>query len=351
MKDSRLFAAKQAPLSAPAMRARAYAASSFPAAREGDVAVAPPSRAARVAYRPGIGSVSACELAEVESAGADEPPPTADAVKTARLHAEIRRFMGLMTVHTVGAALRYSSAEAEAMAPQELSSQLFSALAKRGISSISNARRALLRLYDFSLARGVQLSDFDASVGMISAFLAAQAAVTMPRALLLGLRWAATVVKLCPMSTEAILDGFKSKASPSAPRPAMCFSLRMVIHLTSVACEYSGAAAAYITAVAAGVLLLVQGSLRWSDGFGCTFKVQPDAVDGFTKRSKTGPMPWWAELDDVFGRREWIRLLLASLTRRDCDYIFRLAVYKPGAVASRWPLRGGGKGLLPKPMC
>ena len=348
LKGSRLFASKQAPLSAPAMRARAYSASAFPAAREGDAAVAPPARLARASYRPGVASVTACELAPVEAAGADEPPSTADAVKTARLHAEIQRFMGLMTVPMVGAALQYSVAEAEAMPPAELSSQLFSALARRGVSSVSNARRALLRLYDFALARGVQLSDFNASVGMISAFLAAQSAATMPRALLLGLRWAATVVKLCPSSTEAILDGFKSKASPSAPRPAMCFSLRLVIHLTDVACEYTGAAAAYVTAVAAGVLLLVQGSLRWSDGFGCTFKVQPDAIDGFTKRSKTGPMPWWAELDDVFGRREWVRPLLASLTRRDSDYVFRLATFRAGSAGDPLAFTGWGKGPAPK---
>ena len=82
---------------------------------------------------------------------------------------------------------------------------------------VQGARRALVRLFDFALARGVQLEAFDASTGLISAFLTAQTAVTMPRKLLLGLRWAAKVLKVCQGSLEPILDGFKSKAR-RAPR-------------------------------------------------------------------------------------------------------------------------------------
>ena len=353
-----LFAQPVGSLSGSTMRAKACKALTFHGAREGDPALAPPNLKnahvafqGRNAYRPGISIIDAAEpeALDLEAPGSDDPLDTASGVKQSKLHAEIRRCMGLLTISMVANALCYDPSEAEAMDPKVLSSELFGALARRGVSSMQGARRALVRLYDFALARGVQLTDFRASTGMISAFLSSQTAVSMPRQLLLGLRWAATFLKVCPGSLEPILDGFKSKARPNAPRPAMCFSLRAVLHIAHVAVTYRGVGESYVRSVAAGVHLMCQGSLRWADTFGCTFQPSADAIDGHTVMSKTGPMPWWAEKLDALGDSSWLDPLMASLRHcRKRDFVFRRATFSGGRSGDPSNFNGWGSGPSPK---
>ena len=328
-RGGRLFASPAGKLAPSAMRARAFKASAFALAREGDLALALPPKGT-TAYRPGVSVVEPSELAlpDLDSVP-DLPPDSAEGVKVKKLHEEIKRLLALLTIPMAATALSYSSQEATTIDPKVLGSELFGALAKRGTATMQGARRALVRLNDFALARGVQLEDFGASVGLISAFLTAQSAVTMPRQLLLGLRWAATVLKVCPNALAPILDGFKSKARPGQPLPAMCFSLKAMLHLSHIATTYGGTAQRYVCAVASGIHLMGQGSLRWADTFGCTFTLQADAVDGFTKKAKTGPMPWWAELLDARGSSAWLAPLVTSLAPcRRPDFIFRRASFK-----------------------
>ena len=329
MRGKRLFASPDGALAPPIMRARAFKATAFAVAREGDPCLAPPPKGIK-SYRPGVHMVEPCELAlpDFESLP-DAPPDTAEGAKVKKLHEEIGRVLSLLTLPMAASALGYSTSEAESMDPKLIGAELSGALARRGTATMQGARRALVRLHDFALARGIHLVGFSASVGLISAFLSAQPAATMPRQLLLGLRWSATVLKVCPNSHAAILDGFKAKARPGEPKPALCFSLRVMLHLSHIATTYSGTAASYVCAVASGVHLMGQGSLRWADTFGCTFKLAPDAIDGFTRKAKTGPMPWWAELLDARGSSAWMAPLLSSLvTCRRPDFIFRRAAFK-----------------------
>lgn len=334
-KGRQLFALPVGRCGASVMKAKAVKASSFRGARDGDPALSPatPSRVAK--YRPGISISDPSELTTTDledDPSSDSPPATSDEAKVRKLHSEIRRLMSLLTIPMVAKVLQYSPEEAEKIPPSTLSSELFRALAKRGIATMQGARRALVRLYDFALDRGVQLVGFNASTGLVSAFLSSQSAVTMPRALLLGLRWAARTLHICEGSLAPILDGFKSKARPSAPRPAMCYSLRVVMHLSSIATTYAGPGHQYVCATASGVLLMVQGSLRWADTLGCSFQPSADAIDGFTKRSKTGPMPWWAEILDVSGSSAWLAPLLAALAGvSKPDYVFRRGQFVGGA--------------------
>ena len=109
----------------------------------------------------------------------------------------------------------------------------------------------------------------------------------------------------------------------------------------------------YLAALCAGAVLMVNGSLRWIDAQrNDKLSLESDAIDGFSPKTKSGPMHWWADKLDFLGGESWFAALRASheaepaLTSR---FVFRKGSFTSRA-RSGDPLAftGWGKGAAPK---
>jgi hypothetical protein len=144
------------------MAAKAAGASAFPDAREGDPALAPrvhrtANRVRARPLRPGIAEAGA------DDAELDAPAGSSAELKARKLAAEVKRVLAIVSPSMAIAALRYEPAEAEKLPPGTLAGELGAALAKQSVANMATGRRALLRLYDFALARACELIDFACS--------------------------------------------------------------------------------------------------------------------------------------------------------------------------------------------
>ena len=101
------------------------------------------------------------------------------------------------------------------------------------LSSMSNARRALLALYDYASSVGITLTGFSASVGLTSAFLSSQAAPTMAASRLQGLKWAQLNYSLQLCADSPSLKSF-SESRSSGANHATTMPIPIVCHLAVI---------------------------------------------------------------------------------------------------------------------
>ena len=151
----------------------------------------------------------------------EEPPALAPTSAEARKRAErneVERTLSIFTREMAQSLLPFSDAERNQMreeTEEEMTERVRSFLLSKSshLSSMSNARRALLALYDYAASTGVTLNGFDASVGMISAFLSSQAAPTMAASRLQGLKWAKLNYSLALPADVGALKSFSASKS------------------------------------------------------------------------------------------------------------------------------------------
>ena len=266
----------------------------------------------------------------------DEPPvpvhSSAEARKRAELN-EVERTLSIFTSEMAQSLLPFSDAERQQMrseSEEEMTERVRSFLISKSshLASMSNARRALLSLYDYAASTGVTLTNFDASIGMISAFLSSQAAPTMAASRLQGLKWAKYNYSLqLPADASALKSYGDSRAS--GDNHATTMPIAIVCHLSVIAADKSYSA--YLRAIAAGIHLMVAASLRWADAQRSTWKILSSCIEG-SGHTKVGFQYWWGERKDLLDGDSWYKPLLLSYRGLSStpDFIFRRADFARG---------------------
>ena len=276
-----------------------------------------------------------------------EPPGTSAEKKAKQVEAEVERTISLFTSEMAQRMLPFSDAEiAQAARSEEtLTAALRDILSKkceRHLTSMANARRSLLALYDYAQSTGVTLSNFKASVGLISAFLSSQTATTMPASRLTGLAWAQKNFNIEIPADDSVLASYK-EVRGSGANHATTTPPKIMCHYAVVASTKS--APEYIRAGAAGLHMLGAGSLRYGDAQRSTWRVLSDCIEGYGP-SKTGKAYWWAEKKDWLDGDAWYRPLLKSYkgAKDEPDFLFRRATFATGHAGDPDHFTGWGKG-------
>ena len=276
-----------------------------------------------------------------------DPPGTSAARKVQQVAAEVERTLSLFTSEMAQRMLPYSDEEISQAAQTEetLTAALRDILYKkceRHLTSMANARRALLALFDFAKSTGITLHNFRASVGLISAFLSSQTAITMPASRLCGLAWAQKNYKLDLPADDPVLASYK-EVRGSGANHATTTPPKIMCHYAVIASTKS--APEYIQAGAAGLHMLGAGSLRYGDAQRSKWRVLNNCIEGHGP-SKTGEAYWWAEKKDWLGGDAWFRPLAKSYkgAKAEPDYLFRRATFAPNHSGDPDHFTGWGEG-------
>ena len=276
-----------------------------------------------------------------------EPPGTSAAKRAQQVANEVERTLSLFTPEMAQRMLPYSADEIAQAARSEdtLTAALRDILSKKGerhLTSMANARRSLLALFDYAKSTGITLTNFKASVGLISAFLSSQTAATMPASRLMGLAWAQKNFNIEIHADDSVLASYK-EVRGSGANHATTTPPKIMCHYAVIASDSS--APEYIRAGAAGLHLLGAGSLRYGDAQRSKWRVLSDCIEGHGP-SKTGKAYWWAEKKDWLDGDAWYRPLLKSYkgAKEEPDYIFRRATFATKHSGDPDHFTGWGKG-------
>ena len=248
---------------------------------------------------------------------------------------------------------RVALARRQGCAVEEVGHTMLAAtFAKSGISSLRCARYALTRLAEFGASIGVTPDSFDFSPGLISVFLSSQAAPSMPSRLLVGLKWARDHMGSLADAHSPFLAPFNVRHHGGGH--ATTWYVKACCKLAAVAGGAEGfedlSSNEYLAAVASGATLMVNASLRWIDAFRAKKIADlPDAVDGYTPKTKSGPMHWWADRRDVLGSTSWLAPLLAArAATTTATGVFRKAKFGARRSGDPTAFQGWTSGPAPK---
>lgn len=185
-------------------------------------------------------------------------------------------------------------------------------------------RRAVLALQSIQLFvhqhYKILPEDFDYSSGMISIYLSAQTAVTMPKSRLEGLRYAHNVLGAACHSIDKSLDPYKKKVSLGGHAPAT--PLGFALHISYIA---SHATSAYVSTYAGSFNAMILASLRFCDAMASGVPaLQDDAIDGKARKSKMNKLPmfWYCPRRDLSGSERWYVQWIAQLAELQRDHLF-----------------------------
>ena len=281
----------------------------------------------------------------------DEPTSSAAQKERAR-HNEVERTLSIFSLGMVQALLPYTDderkqmqASGKSLLEEEETARVRVFLADkaaRHLASMSNARRALLALYDYAQHVGINLVGFNASVGLISAFLSSQVARTMAASRLRGLVWAQLNYSIAITANSPALQSYLEKRGSGANH-ATTMPVKVACHLAVLASDSTRHE--YTRAVAAGLYLLATASLRWADAQRSTWRPLSGTLEG-SGETKTGFAFWWGEKSDLLGGTDWFRPLTKSYKTLTSppDYIFRRALFERGKTGSLEGFQGWGEG-------
>ena len=283
-----------------------------------------PAGTGRARSRPGI---------TMQGEEQAEPVHTsAEARRRAELN-EVERTVSIFTHDMAQALLPFSEEERRHMraeSEEQLTDRIRTFISSKSshLASMSNARRALLALYDFAASVGVVLRNFQASVGLVSAFLSSQTARSMAASRLQGLKWAQLNYSLSLQADAPALRSFL-EVKTDGSNHASTIPVKVACHLAVVAADKTQHL--YLRAVASGVHMMIAASLRWADAQRASWSVMSNCIEG-KGPTKVGYQYWWGERQDFLGGDSWFKPLLASykgLTHPP-DFIFRRASFKRG---------------------
>ena len=233
-------------------------------------------------------------------------------------------------------------------------------LGAHSLSKLSQGRLALLNLFDFAMARGLHLIDFECSVGFLLAFLGSQKTKSGAQSRRLGLIWAQTVLKVAINALSPVLEKFKcgnATGTRTVKGSALITPFVLLMHFAKIAADTTNPP--YVCAAAAVFLLMCLGSLRYSDvcrnvKVPCLNNAEGGwAIAGCSEdiKGKSGLTYWWADAKCPFGSMEWIHSLTEPLQEIDPspDYIFRRGVFEKGKEGQPEHFLRWGDGPAPKP--
>ena len=271
-----------------------------------------------------------------------EPPVSSREQRERQEHNEVERTLSIFTLNMAQSLLPYSDAERNQMhasgahmSEDDEAKRVRSFLAdkaKRHLASMSNARRALLALYDYASHIGITLGNFKASVGLISAFLSSQVARTMAASRLRGLIWAQHNYTIDIVADHASLKSYLERLG-SGSGHAETMPVKIACHLAVIASDKQQPE--YTRSLAGGLYLLATASLRWADAQRSTWRVLSGTLEG-SGQTKTGFAYWWGEKHDLLGGSDWYRPLIKSYKHLASppDFIFRKAEFVRGKTGS-----------------
>lgn len=235
--------------------------------------------------------------------------------------------LAVMTPSMIQRCLGLRAGEVDAINCGQWRNQVVINLNKSAGISLRNAVTACnsLRLFCFTHF-GIELIDFGASPGLISIYLSAHMAPTMPAYRLASL-------KTAKARFGADCDADHPSLQPYAVRVrkgghASAASLKMVCQLLHLAKQ---GPTVYVRAYAGAFAVMALTSLRWIDAIRSGLPVRRTDVDGdtldgvaFRQKSKAGsPMLWWCPVLDFFGESGWYSTLSEVLTKMPrCDFLF-----------------------------
>jgi hypothetical protein len=218
--------------------------------------------------------------------------------------------------------ITFLAAEVEAIGPTVYGERLVAHLRTHAGTGaqMTAAVLALLSLAKFVKENfSLEPANFEFSSGMISIYLGAMTAVTMPRARLAGLRFAQNVFGAFCDANNPVLSPFLVKVSKGGHAPAT--PLSCVLHLSYLAHHST----TFIKVYAASFLCMVLTSLRYCDAMRSGVpKRTGQAFDGKARRGKMSsqPMLWYCPLKDFTGSAIWSATWLSQLQLLGRDHLF-----------------------------
>lgn len=261
------------------------------------------------------------------------------------------RALAVMTPSMIQRCLRLRVGEVDAINCDQWRNQVILNLNKCAGVSLRNAVTSCnsLRLFCFTHF-GITLIDFGASPGLISIYLSAHMAPTMPAFRLASLKTAKARFGADCDADHPSLQPYAAKIRRGGHAAAA--SLKMVCQLLHLA---KHGPTVYVRAYAGAFAVMALTSLRWIDAIRSSLPVRRtdvngDTLDGvaFRQKSKAGsPMLWWCPVLDFFGESGWYLTLSEVLTEMPkSDFLFPKFCGKSIFAASGWSV-----GPAPKLMC
>ena len=260
----------------------------------------------------------------------------------------VERAMRLMTPSMTARILQVRTNEVTQINVSQWRDQVSINLKKSCGVSLRNACVACESLALFCKENfGLDLVDFGASPGLISIYLSAHCAPTMPAHRLTSLKTAQARLGADLDARHESLKPFSARIRKGGHAPSA--SLKMVCHLLHMAKRGS---TIYIRAYSAAFALMALTSLRWIDAIRSpppsrSRDSQRDAWQGRAFQAKTdkhSPMFWWSPILDLFGDESWSdAIFFVFKDRPGADYLFPDFCGVSIGVATGWSLGPASK--------
>ena len=153
--------------------------------------------------------------------------------------------------------------------------------------------------------------EYEASPGLISIYLSAHSAPSMPASRLGSLKYAFDFMGALCEAKDPVLKPFSVRVSLGGHAPAC--SVRVLLHLEHVAC---GHPSRFVRFYAASFMVMIMTSLRYIDAFRSPIPVKSngpggEALDGkaYTSKSSTLPMLWYCPCLSFTSSAKWFHAM------------------------------------------